>query len=50
MEQIITHQQPGDDDGAPPWRQLPPPNWALIDAVLAEMGLLPEPPPPDGAR
>ena len=34
MPSILNHDQPADD-GNPP---LPPPNWALIDAVAATLG------------
>ena len=49
MSTIISYPQPGDD-GNPP---LPPPNWPLIDAVAATLGLPPYLrllPPADGAR
>ena len=46
---IIIYLRPGDGSGSP----LPRPNWSLIDAVAAELGLPPDPwplPPAGGAR
>lgn len=45
MESIISHAQPADSPGTPP---LPPANWPVIDAWLAEHGMPPW--PAGGAR